>query len=187
MLHILDQTGADQRSRQETLKIMTDFEKLNLRPCVGIMLLNTESKVWIGKRIGGSHNSDDQHAWQMPQGGIDKGETPIEAAYRELAEETGIKSTELLQTASSWFSYEIPKEIRAKALKGKYQGQTQQWFAMRFKGEESEIDIGAKPGHKAEFNAWKWEDAEKLPDLIIPFKRRVYEQVIEEFSSLLSD
>ena len=163
---------------------MSDHKHLSLRPCVGIMLLNEAGKVWIGKRISSYNNN--QHSWQMPQGGIDKGETPIEAAHRELEEETGIKNTELLQTAGNWFSYEIPQEIRAKALKGKYQGQTQQWFAMRFKGDESEINTGAKPGHKAEFSAWKWEDAEKLPDLIIPFKRGVYEQVVQEFANLLT-
>lgn len=166
---------------------MSNLKHLSLRPCVGIMLLNEENKVWIGKRISKStkNQQDDQYAWQMPQGGIDAGEPPLHAAKRELAEETGVKSTTLLQTASSWFDYEIPKDIRAKALKGKFQGQTQQWFAMRFTGKEQEIDINEKPGHKAEFSAWKWEDAEKLPSLIIPFKRRVYEQVLAEFSNLL--
>lgn len=159
--------------------------RLPMRRCVGIMLLNEAGKVWIGKRITKPHDNHDGHIWQMPQGGIDENEDALTAAYRELEEETGITSVELLGTAGELFSYELPEEIQGKALKGKYRGQIQQWYAMRFTGDESEINIDEKPTQKAEFSDWKWENAAELPGLIIPFKRRVYEQVIEEFNGLL--
>ena len=166
---------------------MTDFNQLPLRRCVGIFLLNPNNKVWIGRRISKSHdNPDGPFIWQMPQGGIDKGENPEQAALRELQEETGITSASIVQTASRWFDYELPKELWGKALKGKYRGQTQQWFAMRFEGNEAEINIDEKPEQKAEFDQWRWEHPKELPSLIVPFKRRVYEQVVEEFTSLLT-
>jgi len=164
---------------------MKDFSDLPLRPCVGVMLLNAQGKVWIGRRISKPHDNRDQFIWQMPQGGIDKGEEPLEAAYRELEEETGVTSVTLLQTASDWLTYELPKNLWGKALKGKYRGQRQQWFVMRFEGQDSEIDIDEKPKHRAEFDQWKWARAETLPDLIVPFKRHVYQQVIEEFDDYL--
>ncbi len=159
---------------------------LPLRNCVGIMLLNKKGKVWIGKRISKTHDNHRGHIWQMPQGGIDNKEAPLDAAYRELMEETGITNADLLQTASTLFSYELPKEIQGLALKGKYRGQIQQWYAMRFTGHEREINIAEKPNQKAEFSEWKWEEASKLPELIVPFKRKVYEQVIKEFAGLIS-
>lgn len=165
---------------------MLDTPSLPLRPCVGIMLLNKQGKIWIGRRIAKPHDNRGDHIWQMPQGGIDEGETPETAALRELAEETGVSSVSILKEASDWFSYELPTDLIGKALKGKYRGQTQKWFAMRLEGQENEINIAEKPGQKAEFDQWRWSEAEPLPNLIVPFKRRVYEQVIREFAHLLS-
>lgn len=165
---------------------MTDINDLPLRRCVGILLLNQQKNVWIGRRISKPHDDPDLFVWQMPQGGIDKGEEPEEAAFRELEEETGITSATIIRPAKQWFSYEIPSKLRGKALKGKYRGQIQQWFAMRFEGHEDEVDINEKLDQKAEFDQWRWEKAHELPGLIVPFKRKVYEQVISEFSSLLT-
>lgn len=166
--------------------IKSDDNQLPLRPCVGIMLLNDANKVWIGQRDGGNAETViDLHSWQMPQGGIDKKEEPLPAAKRELAEETGVTSIELLAEAGQWYTYELPAEAVGTALKGKYRGQTQKWFAFRFTGPDSEINILNPPGgHKPEFMDWRWEDMQRLPDLIIPFKRAVYEQVVAEFAHL---
>lgn len=157
------------------------------RPCVGIMLINPVGLVWTGKRINGPEHVDATHAWQMPQGGIDKGEDPLAAAKRELFEETSVTSATLLGEAPEWYAYDLPAPVAGKAWKGKYRGQTQKWFAFRFEGADSEIDVVNLPhGHKAEFSAWRWEKAENLPELIIPFKRGVYEQVVEAFRHLTS-
>lgn len=164
-----------------------DIAKLPYRPCVGIMLLNRDGLVFIGKRKreAGPEHVDDRHAWQMPQGGIDRGEDPYVAALRELQEETNVTSTKLLAEAPDWFAYDLPGPVAGRAWRGKYRGQTQRWFALRFVGEDSEIDIHAPAGgHKAEFEAWRWERMDRLPDLIIPFKRPVYERVVETFRPL---
>ena len=121
----------------------------------------------------------------MSQGGIDKGEEPVEAAKRELFEETGVSSVEVLAETEDWLSYDLPDELLGRVLKGKYCGQKQKWFAMRFLGDDDEIDITEKPNQKAEFDEWRWVEAKELPDLIIPFKRHVYEMVIERFSGLI--
>lgn len=160
---------------------------LPYRPCVGVMVLNAEGLVWAGRRIaeGNSEYDGSPQLWQMPQGGIDKGETPIEAAWRELYEETGIKSAELIAEARDWFHYDLPAHLIGIGLKGKYRGQAQRWFAFRFKGEESEIAINPPPGgHHPEFDAWEWKEMASLPDLIVPFKRTVYDQVVAEFAHL---
>ena len=121
----------------------------------------------------------------MPQGGIDKGEDPEAAAYRELYEETGMRTVRLLARASRWFNYDLPEHLIGIGLKGKYRGQTQAWFAFRFEGEDSEIAINPPPGgHEAEFDAWAWRRMEELPDLIVPFKRPVYDNVVAEFARL---
>jgi putative (di)nucleoside polyphosphate hydrolase len=164
---------------------MASFEVLPYRPCVGLMVLNRAGRVFVGRRIDGPEHVDDVHAWQMPQGGVDPGEDPWPAALRELREETNIRSVEKLGEIAEWLSYDIPRDIVGQAWKGKYRGQTQKWFAVRFTGNEDEIDI-AHPagGHKPEFSDWRWERMEKLPALIIPFKRPVYEQVVKEFAKL---
>lgn len=165
---------------------MSDLTPLPMRACVGILLLNSKKQVWIGRRIAKAHDDPNKFVWQMPQGGIDAGESPETAALRELQEETGITSASIIKPASQLYSYELPKELWGKALKGKYRGQTQQWFAMQFNGQEEEVDITEKPNQKAEFDQWKWEQSEKLPSLIVPFKRKVYEEVLKEFSHLIT-
>jgi putative (di)nucleoside polyphosphate hydrolase len=161
---------------------MPDFESLPYRPCVGLMVLNRTGRVFVGRRIDGPEHVDDIHVWQMPQGGVDPGEDPWPAALRELHEETNIRSVEKLGEIAQWLSYDIPRDIVGRAWKGKYRGQTQKWFALRFTGDEREIDIAHPGGHKPEFSAWRWESMQNLPALIIPFKRPVYERVVQEFA-----
>jgi putative (di)nucleoside polyphosphate hydrolase len=162
---------------------MTKYEELSYRPCVGMMLLNRTGLVFIGRRVGGPEHVDSLHSWQMPQGGLDEGEDPYQAALRELQEETSVRSVALLAEAKDWYSYDLPTQVGRKAWKGKYRGQTQKWFALRFLGSEGEINVLHPPGgHKPEFVDWRWEKMERLPALVIPFKRKVYEQVVREFS-----
>jgi putative (di)nucleoside polyphosphate hydrolase len=164
---------------------MPRFENLPYRPCVGAMVLNPQGHVFLGRRVEGPEHVDDTHAWQMPQGGVDPGEDPWPAALRELREETNIRSVEKLGEIDEWLTYDIPRDIVGQAWKGKYRGQTQKWFALRFTGDEREIDIAhPKSGHKPEFDAWRWEPMQNLPGLIIPFKRKVYERVVKEFAKL---
>jgi len=121
----------------------------------------------------------------MPQGGIDNGEDALSAAVRELYEETGMRSVSLLAEAGRWINYDLPPQLIGVALRGKYRGQTQRWFAFRFVGDEHEIAINPPPGgHHPEFDAWAWKSMRELPDLIVPFKRAVYDQVIAEFRHL---
>ena len=165
-----------------------DPETLPYRRCVGVAVFNREGLVWAGRRIveDNSEVSDTSQLWQMPQGGIDKGEEPLAAAQRELYEETGMRSVSLIAEAPRWIDYDLPPHLVGVALKGKYRGQTQKWFALRFTGDEREIDV-TRPGggkHKPEFLTWRWEKLENLPDLVVPFKRQVYERVVKEFSKL---
>jgi len=164
-----------------------DPESLPYRPCVGIMVLNRDGLVWAGRRIA-EHDSEMAGAaklWQMPQGGIDAGEDPLPAARRELYEETGIRSVTLLAEAPRWINYDLPREVLGIALKGKFRGQTQKWFAFRFEGDESEIAINPPPGgHAPEFDAWAWKPMAELPELIVPFKRKTYEEVVAAFRHL---
>jgi putative (di)nucleoside polyphosphate hydrolase len=166
---------------------MPRFEDLPYRPCVGVAVFNREGLVFIGRRSEGPEHVDETHVWQMPQGGIDDGEDPWPAALRELYEETNIRSVEKIGEIEDWLTYDIPREIVGQAWKGKYRGQTQKWYALRFTGKDSEIDI-AHPGgghHKPEFIDWRWEKLDKLPGLIIPFKRPVYDAVVKEFARLV--
>ena len=165
---------------------MPPYEDLPYRPCVGTMVLNAQGLVFIGRRSSGPEHVDPTHEWQMPQGGVDPGEDPWPAALRELYEETNMRSVEKLAEAREWFSYDLPQEVAAKAWGGRYRGQTQKWYALRFTGDDSEIDV-ANPGggHDPEFFQWRWEPPQNLPDLIIPFKRAVYERVLAEFAALL--
>jgi putative (di)nucleoside polyphosphate hydrolase len=149
---------------------------LPYRPCVGIMLFNRDGKVFVGKRI-----DQTVEGWQMPQGGIDKGETPRQAALRELLEEVGTDRAEILAEMDDWVTYDLPEHLVGVAFKGKYKGQRQKWFALRFTGQDSEIDLTA---HEPEFSAFQWVSLDALPELIVPFKREIYRAVIAAFKTL---
>lgn len=160
--------------------------RLPLRPCAGIVLFNAEGRVWLGRRRPKWANSAqdyiEDHIWQLPQGGISKGERPLAAAFRELREETGVASASLLAEFPGWLGYELPRDLMGIALKGKYAGQRLRWFAMRFEGSDDEIDIAAKGDMKAEFDDWRWATLEEVPRLALAFKRPVYEAVAEHFA-----
>jgi putative (di)nucleoside polyphosphate hydrolase len=162
--------------------------ELPYRACVGIMLLNRDGRVFVGRRRSeaGPEHVADGYAWQMPQGGVDPGEEPYAAALRELYEETNVRSATLLAEAPDWHCYDLPPVVAGQAWKGRYRGQTQKWFAFRFTGADDEIDIHRPGGgrHRPEFDAWRWEDMSRLTELIIPFKRPVYEKVVADFSYL---
>lgn len=164
------------------------FEDLPYRPSVGVALFNQEGMVFLGRRKKRRVASKDSvgHEWQMPQGGIDKGETPRAAALRELYEETNVASVSLLAEAPQWLSYDLPPDVAVNRWRGRFRGQRQKWFAFRFEGQDSEIDIDrpAKGAHPPEFDAWRWERIEELPALVIPFKRQVYEVVVATFAPL---
>jgi len=164
-----------------------DIERLPYRPCVGIALFNAKGEVWIGNRSDENAEGEGEgHWWQMPQGGLDKGEDAYKAALRELYEETSVVSASLIKEAPGWLTYDLPPELVGQSWGGRYRGQKQKWFALRFTGKDPEIDV-LRPGggkYKAEFSSWRWEKLAKLPALIVPFKRKVYEQVVEAFASL---
>lgn len=168
---------------------MPNREQMPYRDCVGVAVFNRDGKVLIGRRRPEDDPEDSSEfgsPWQMPQGGMDRGEAPIETAYRELFEETSIKSVRLLAEAPEWICYDLPDEALGSALKGKYRGQRQRWFAFAFTGDESEIDVQNPGGgqHPAEFDRWRWEDLENLPDLVVPFKREAYLKVVTAFADL---
>jgi len=146
-------------------------------------VFNRKGRVFIGRRINGPEHVDDTHAWQLPQGGIDRGEDPWPAALRELYEETNIRSVEKLGEIADWLAYDIPRELIGAAWGGKYRGQEQKWYALRFTGDEAEIDIATPAGgHEPEFIDWQWVEMRLLPGLVVPFKRATYERVVEELS-----
>ena len=163
---------------------MSAYEYLPYRPCVGTMVLNRDGRVFIGRRTGGPEQVDMVHAWQMPQGGLDPGEDPFPAALRELREETNISSVELLAEMRDWITYDLPGALVPHAWGGRFRGQKQKWYALRFTGSDSEIDIAHPGGHEPEFVEWRWAPMRELPELIVPFKRNVYERIIAEFGHL---
>lgn len=161
-----------------------DFEVLPYRPCVGIMVLNAQGLVWVGRRLVEEKGEMEGATalWQMPQGGIDEDEDPLAAARRELYEETGITSVSLLGESPDWITYDLPPHLVGIALKGRFRGQRQKWFAFRFEGAESEVQIAPPPGgHSAEFDAWAWKPMDEVLASVVPFKRGVYEQVVANF------
>ena len=158
-----------------------DLAGLPYRPCVGIMLVNGEGKVFVGQRI----DAKEGDRWQMPQGGIDEGEDLHAAAYRELAEETGVSEAlaSIIATTREALLYDLPDELLGKLWGGQYRGQRQHWVLMRFAGEDADVHLDAHD--PPEFFEWKWLDPEALPEMIVPFKRRVYRAVLEEFRALI--
>ena len=151
--------------------------ELTYRPCVGIMLINEYRQVFVGQRIDSKIN-----AWQMPQGGIDEGETPENAAFRELEEETSIKKAKIIGVSKIWRSYDIPEALIPKFWDGQYRGQTQKWFLMKFQGNDNEVNITTE---NPEFRDWKWLNLNKISDYVVPFKRKLYEEIVDEFSSII--
>ncbi|MGQ0664622.1 MAG: RNA pyrophosphohydrolase [Pseudomonadota bacterium] len=149
---------------------------LAYRPGVGLMLFNREGRVFVARRI-----DMPSPAWQMPQGGIDAGEDPRAAAMRELAEEIGTAQAVIIAESREWHAYDLPPELRGALWGGRFRGQRQKWFALRFTGEDSDIDLDTDT---PEFLAWKWAPVERLPDLIVPFKRALYQALVTEFGHL---
>lgn len=147
------------------------------RPCVGILLLNPHGEVFVGRRI------DTADAWQMPQGGIDADEDPRAAALREMREEIGTARASILAESAVWRHYDLPPSLARRVWGGRYRGQAQKWFALRFEGADADIDLTATP--HVEFDAWQWVALDRLVDLIVPFKRDVYREVVAEFAPLI--
>jgi putative (di)nucleoside polyphosphate hydrolase len=160
-------------------------QDLPYRPCVGVALVNLQGEAFIGHRKRKRNEELGERSWQMPQGGIDDGEKPLEAARRELWEETNVRSIELIAELPEWLSYDLPEGARGRWA-GRYRGQSQKWFLFRFMGQDKEIDVHfpADGKHGTEFDAWRWEAFEQLPDLVVPFKRKVYETVAAAFAPL---
>ena len=155
---------------------MSSKQELPLRTGVGVVLLNSENKVFVGKRI-----DNPKDFWQMPQGGIDQNENFLQAAKRELEEETGVKSVKLIKELDGWLEYNLPKNLLRKIWKGKYRGQKQKWFIMKFQGKNDEININTK---KPEFIDWKWVRISQLPDIVVNFKIEIYKKIKEELDYL---
>ncbi len=158
---------------------MTDANDLPYRPCAGIMLMNANNHIFVGKRI--DMPSD---YWQMPQGGIDEGESPLEAATRELLEEIGTDKAELVKELDQWVTYDLPEELIGKVWKGRYRGQKQRWFLFRFTGSDKDIDIETE---HPEFSTWKWASIDSLVDNIVPFKKVIYQEIVDGFSEIVID
>ena len=164
---------------------MPRHENRPYRPCVGTMVLNRDGLAFVGRRFDGPEHVDGRYPWQMPQGGIDPGEAPYQAALRELREETNVSSTTFLAESPEWYSYDLPDGVLKKSSKGRFHGQRQKWFALRFDGDDNEINIDRPSGgQRPEFDAWRWESIGRLAALIVPFKRPVYEKVVATFGYL---
>ncbi|MBK9078367.1 MAG: RNA pyrophosphohydrolase [Hyphomicrobium sp.] len=162
-----------------------DPASLPYRPCVGQMVINADGLVWVGCRADAKNEAEGRGAWwQMPQGGIDDDEDPAAAAVRELYEETNIRSVSLIAEHPRWLNYDLPPDLIGKAWRGRYRGQKQKWFAYRFFGPDSEISIIPPPGCEVEFISWRWAEVGELLDLIVPFKRDVYREVLKDFAPL---
>lgn len=152
------------------------------------MLLNAQGLAFVGRRAERQGASEGEGQWwQMPQGGMDEGEPPEEAARRELWEETGVRNARFVAQTEDWLLYDLPSELVGIAWNGRYRGQKQMWFAAQFEGDESEIDLRPRPEHKAEFDAWRWVPMAELPELVVPFKREVYTAVVAAFAPLVRD
>lgn len=151
---------------------------LPYRPGVGAMLLNGEGEVFVGRRSGIRRGN----VWQMPQGGIDDGETPAMAVMRELAEETGTDKADIIAETKGWLTYDLPDDLMGVSWGGRYRGQTQKWFALRFTGVDADFDLNADD--EPEFTDWKWVAMAELPRLAVPFKRRLYDEILAEFQDL---
>ncbi len=160
---------------------MNDYASLPYRPCVGVMLVNRSGLAFVGQRI----DTKEGDFWQMPQGGVDDGEDLRTAALRELWEETGVEKrhVEIVAQTREELLYDLPEELLGKLWKGKYRGQRQHWFLLRFSGSDEDVRLDAH--NPPEFNDWKWVRPESLPDLIVPFKKRVYRAVLDEFAALI--
>jgi len=156
-----------------------DKSSLPYRPCAGVMLLNHMNKVFVGQRIDTT-----MEAWQMPQGGIDEGEDPEQSMWRELKEEIGTADAEIIAKTEDWLTYDLPDDLVGRVWGGKYRGQKQIWFLMRFLGKDSDINLET---HHPEFNAWRWVDVSEVPKLIVPFKRDLYYAIISEFAPLIEN
>ena len=155
---------------------MINSKNLPYRKGVGMMVFNDDKKIFVGKRI------DNQKAWQMPQGGVDENEGCLSAAKRELYEETGIQSIRVIEKSKEKYTYDLPEYLLGKIWKGKYKGQRQRWFLIKFLGPDSEINLNQKC---PEFNEWKWVGIDELSKLIVPFKKKLYLSVIKEFQSFI--
>ena len=158
--------------------MLRPYAERRYRPCVGIMLINRDGHVFVGQRI-----DQTAEAWQMPQGGIDDGETPLAAAWRELHEEVGTDRAELIAESATWLPYDLPPALADGVWRGRFRGQSQRWFAFRFTGTDADVVLDR---HEPEFDAWRWTDADGLIRLAVPFKRDIYRKVVAEFGHLLA-